>query len=176
MQGQILSLQFNSVLPPQGLFSMGGARETIKEWLLEQLIQAFPAPGAVFSACTPGVDIGWAREQMLIERDVDQAQISSVTVLLPHGAWTSALFSHSVSIGGGFCTVCPINTHTEVSLSQADHQVFLRILLSLKLSPIASLWLLEDVLTRAFPGAFISCSLRFTVCRAKDTRARKKGY
>ena len=35
---------------------------------------------------------------------------------------------------------------------------------------------MEDGLTRAFPGAFISC--RFTTCRAKDTRAlaRKKGY
>ena len=71
----------------------------------------------------------------------------------------------------------PINTHTEVSLSQADHQVFRpgRIRLNLKLSPIASLWLLEDGISRAFPGAFrISC--RYTTCMPKDTRARTKGY
>ena len=85
---------------------------------------------------------------MMIEGDLDQPQVSSVTVLLPYGSWISPLLSQSVSIGGSYCTVSPNTTHTEVSLSQADNQIFRSIRLSLKLSPIASLWLLEDGLTR----------------------------
>ncbi len=56
-------------------------------------------------------------------------------------------------------------------VSQADNQIFRSIRLSLKLSPIASLWLLEDGLTRAFPGAFVSG--RFTTCKVREGNAKK---
>ncbi len=65
----------------------------------------------------------------------------------------------------------PNTTHTEVSLSQADNQIFRSIQLSLKLSPIASLWLLEDGLSRAFPGAFVS--FRFTTYKVREGNAKK---
>ena len=48
VQGQVVSLRFNSILPPQGLLSGGdAARDSIKEWILDLLIQAFPDLGTV---------------------------------------------------------------------------------------------------------------------------------
>ncbi len=46
--------------------------------------------------------------------------------------------------------------------------------LSLRLGPTASLWLLEDGLTQAFPGAFVSC--RVATCSLKDCREKKRMY
>ena len=174
--GQVVSLRLNSIPPPQGIFTSGGAaaRDAIKEWLLEQLDRAFPDLSATLAAAHLGVDFSWVRKNIQIEGDLENLQDFSMVLLLPAGRWVSALLSQQVLLGGGYCTASPVSTHSEVCLTASDQAVFRSMRLSLRLGPTASLWMLEDGLTRAFPGSFVSC--RFTTCRLKDGRGKKRAY
>jgi hypothetical protein len=114
------------------------------------------------------------RKNIQIEGDLENLQDFSMVLLLPAGRWVSALLSQQVLLGGGYCTASPVSTHSEVCLAASDQAVFRSMRLSLRLDPTASLWMLEDGLTRAFPGSFVSC--RFTTCRLKDGRGKKRAY
>jgi hypothetical protein len=93
-----------------------------------------------------------------LEGDLENLQDFSMVLLLPTRRWVGSLLSsQQVLLGDGYCTALPVNTHSEVCLAPSDHAVFRSLRLSLRLDPTACLWMLEDWLTWAFPGAIVSC-------------------
>ena len=173
VEGQIIELRFNSVPPPQGLPPGNVSREAIKDWLLSRLERALPDLGTRLSdGAGSGIDYRWVRDKIRIDGDCGNLQEYSLTVLLPYGPWVNSLVSRQVSIEGSYCTVAPFGTHIEVPLSPTDHATFRSIRISLGLGPATSLDLLEDGLSRAFRGNFVSC--RFTTVNSTAGGKGKK--
>ena len=172
--GQIIELRFNSVPPPHGHSPEGVSTDTIKDWLLSRLVEAFPDLGTSLSGSS-GVNYRWVRGKMRIDGDREGLGDYSMTALLPYGPWVSALVRRQVLIGGSYCTVAPFGTHVEVPLSPGDHAIFRGIRLSLGLSHTASLDLLEDAFYRAFKKVFVSCRFTTTSCTASG-RGKKRVF
>jgi hypothetical protein len=158
--GQHVELRFNSIPPPPGPASGGAlSMESIKDWVLSKLEELAPAMWA-----DPAFALRTVRKSMRLEGNLAALQTFSLTVLLPFGAWITAFLNGEISLGpGGYATVAPVDTHTEVELTPRDHAVFRAIRLSLGLNHADSLDLLEDGLRRALQGTPVAC--RFTTSR-----------
>ncbi len=108
--------------------------------------------------------------------DLDSQQEYSITVLFPYWPWVSTLLSQTVSIEGSYCTASPINTHTEVPLSQANYALFRSMRRhatrsQIKLCSQPPAWKTGSRWPFLGPGIFVSC--RFTTCRVKNKRTNK---
>jgi len=158
--GQHVELRFNSIPPPSGPASGGvTSMESIKDWVLSKLEELAPEMWV-----DPAFALRTVRKSMRLEGNLAALQTFSLTVLLPFGDWITAFLKGERTLGpGGYATVAPVDTHTEVELTPLDHAVFRAIRLSLGLNHADSLELLEDGLRRALRGTPVAC--RFTTSR-----------
>ena len=157
--GQQIELRFNSIPPPPAP-TYGGAvsADSIKDGVLDTLESLAPAMWT-----DPSFKLPTVRRSMRLEGNISALQAFSITILLPFGEWITAFLRGQLSLGpGSYATVAPFGTHIEAELTPRDHAVFRAIRLSLGLSHVDSLALLEDGLTRALRGPVVC---RFTTSR-----------